>query len=174
MLSTVALAQRAPTVTYTVSGTAGNWDLNFTLQNNFNAGEGNFYFFGVLLDSGRDIVSSPGDYDPNTWTSWTNSGYGGSSLVYNNNWISGSYSLPSPGGSLGGFIAHTTDAVAPTAVDFFAYAYTGTYGGNDNFNNQGNPGFEGRAVMSGVPEPASFAALGLGALMLIRRRRSAK
>lgn len=166
-----AQAQRAPTVSYTVSGSSGAYTLDFTVQNNFLSGEGDIYFFGVLLDTGRNIVGSPASWDPNAWTTWDNTPYGGSSTIYNNNWIdfaSDSTDI-SPGASLSGFQAMYTGATAPTQVAFFAYAYQGTYGGNDYFNNPDNPGFEGMAAP--VPEPATFALLGLGSLALIRRKR---
>lgn len=163
-------AQRMPSVSYAVSGSSGNWTLDFTLTSNFLSGEGDFYFFGVRLGSGRNIAGSPANWDPNSWTSWDNAAYGGSSTVYNNNWINfTSTGQVQPGQSLSGFQAVSTDAVAPTSVQWFAYAFNGTYGGNDNFNNPGNPGFEG--VARAVPEPASMAALGLGVAALLRRRR---
>ena len=65
-------------VTYTVSGSSGNWTLDFSVTNNLNPADMDVYFFGVYLDSGRDIVGSPAFYDPNAWTVWDNSGYGGS------------------------------------------------------------------------------------------------
>ena len=169
-MSLAALAQRAPTVTYTVSGSAGAWDLNFEVQNNFLSGEGSVYFFGVDLATGGNIQSSPGIWDPGTWPTWDNTAYGGSSQVYNNNWIDQSFTdMIAEGTSRNGFIARSTDAVAPTAVNYFMYMFEGTYGGNDNFNNSTNPGFEGRATVA--PEPASMAVLGLGAAAMLRRRK---
>ncbi len=169
-----AQAQRKPTVTYTVSGSAGNWSLNFNVQNNMLPSEGYLYFFGVELDSGRNITGSPNaNWNPNRWASWDNSGYGGSNTIYNNNWINQTFVSAdeiAAGTSQNGFVAVSTDAIAPTSVNFFAFGAGGTYGGNDNFNGSGNPGFEGIATQS-VPEPMSLIALGTGALALLRRRR---
>lgn len=168
-----ASAQRAPTVSFLTSGSANNWTLDFNVTNNFLQGEGQLYFFGVRLETGRNIAGDPanGLWDSNAWTSWTNTAYGGSSIVYNNNWIDFSYPTGTifEGTSMNGFRATYTGATAPTQVQFFAFAVGGTYGGNDNFNNQSNPGFEG--VAGPVPEPASMAVLGLGAAALLRRRR---
>lgn len=173
LLATGAMAQRMPTVSYTVSGSTGNWLLNFSVKSNFNSGEGNLYFFGVLLNSGRNIAGSPTGWDPNTWPSWNNSGFGGSNTNYNNNWIDlnfgGTSDSIQPGETQAGFQAISTDAVAPTSVRWYAFGNLGTYQGNDNFNSPTNPGFEGTA--NPVPEPATLAVLGLGLAAFAKRRR---
>ncbi|MBI1333512.1 MAG: PEP-CTERM sorting domain-containing protein [Armatimonadetes bacterium] len=171
ILSAFSSAQRAPTASYTVSGAAGNWDLNFTLQSHFNAGEGDFYVFGVFLSPGSTIDGSPGIYGPNPQSPWNNATYGGSNTNYNVNWIDFSGTTgPTPGAYVSGFVAHTTDVVAPTSVQFYAFSDNGTYGGTDYINFDFNPGFEGVAV-NGVPEPASLTIFAVGSLMMIRRRR---
>lgn len=173
VLSCSALAQRAPTVTYTATGSAGAWDLTFTLTSNFLPGEGDFYFFGVDLPTGRNILASPSGWDPNRWQEWNNFGFGGSSRVYNNVWIN-LYSRPDdvkPRASMSTWSARSTTQNLPTSLSFFAYAAGGVYNGNDCFDNYWNPGFEGIATYTPTPEPASIAALGLGALALIRRRK---
>ena len=166
-----ALAQRSPTATYTASGSAGNWDLKFTLTNNFLPGEGDFYFFGVYLDTGRNIASTPSGWDSNRFQTWNNVGYGGSNFDYNNVWIN-LYSRPNDvhvAQSMSTWEAISNDVVAPTNLKFFAFAAGGTYTGTDYFDNYWNPGFEGTAQL--VPEPASLMILSLGLLALKRRRR---
>jgi hypothetical protein len=179
----VSLAARANPidVSYTVSGTSGAYVLDFTVTNNLLAFPSqDVYFFGVDL-SGRDIIGSPAGYDPNDWTSWTNTSYGGSSTVYNNNWIDSSYSDLLPGGSLSGFEVQISDPVAPTAVSWFAYAYSADdadpYTGGGNFNSQQNPGFEelaGTGTGASVPEPTTWIGMltGLACLGLWHRKRS--
>jgi len=107
----------------------------------------------VYLDTGRDIQGTPANRDANTWTVWDNSGFGGSNTQYNNNWINLNFNGTDigEGSSQNGYVARYSGANAPTSVRFFAHAFGGSYGGNDNFNSSGNPGWEGDAV---VPEPA--------------------
>lgn len=175
-LASAGLSVAAPIVTETVTGTSGNYTLDFTVQNNL-GNTNDIYFFGVLIDSGRDIVDSPSGYNPNTWMTWNNSSFGGSNLTYNNNWIDLSYSNLPNGSTLGGFSVHTTDAVAPTSVHWFAYAFEGTYYGSDHFNSSGNPGFEG-ITTSAVPEPSALMMAGIATVVglgyLRCRRRAAK
>lgn len=164
-------ASAAPVVTYSVSGSAGNWTLDFSVQNTLNPAGMDIYFFGVELDTGRNIAGSPAGFDPDVWTSWDNLGYGGSSTVYNNNWIDFSFGNLLPGNTVSGFQAIYTGASVPSSVKYFCYGYDpsgGQYNGTDNFNNQGNPGFEGTAY---VPAPASLAVMGLAGLAATRRRR---
>jgi len=166
-------------VSYTVSGTSGAYVLDFTVTNNLLAFPSqNVYFFGVDL-SGRDITGSPADYDPNAWPSWTNTSFGGSSTVYNNNWIDNIYTDLLPGSSLSGFDVQISDAVAPTAVSWFAFAYSpddvDPYTGGGNFNGQQNPGFEGIAGTDpSVPEPTTWIGMltGLACIGLWQRKRS--
>ncbi|MCC6228639.1 MAG: hypothetical protein IT432_05370 [Phycisphaerales bacterium] len=160
-------------VTYSVSGSPGNWVLDFNVANNLNPSTMGLYFFGVELDTGRNIVGSPTNFDPNSWATWDNSGFGGSSTIYNNNWIdfNSNYTSILPGGSLSGFQALYTGPSAPTSVKFFCYANDpngGQYNGTDNFNNQQNPGFEGIAH---IPAPASLGVIGLAGVLASRRRR---
>jgi hypothetical protein len=167
-LAAVAQAGLPVDVTYNLSGTPGNWVYDFTVTNNIKPADMDIYFFGVEL-SARDIVGSPTNWDPNVWASWNNSGYGGSNINYNNNWIDQTFSTLFPGQKLNGFKVHSTDQTAEKEVNWFLFGY-GTQGGQyvdgGNFNSNGNPGFEGVAV----PEPATLGALALGLLAALRRR----
>ncbi len=176
ILSGSALAQRVPTATYTATGTAGTWDLEFTLTNNFLTGEGDLYFFGVLLDSGRQVLSTPSGWDAERFKTWSNQSYGGSDTMYNNIWLN-LYSRPDdilPSQSKSGFVARSNSIELPKTLQFFSFAAAGVYQGHSNYSNYWNPGFEGTAtyVSSSVPEPTSLAILGIGFFVLLRRRRS--
>ncbi len=176
VLCASAMAQRMPTVIYTATGIAGSWDLEFSLTNNFMAGEGDFYFLGVMLGTGRSIASTPSGWDSERFREWSCQTYGGSSLRYNNVWLN-LYSRPDdivPSATKSGFIAHSTSLDVPTTVPYFAFAAAGVYGGASNISNYWNPGFEGTATLTSittVPEPASIAIFGVGMVTLVKRRK---
>ncbi|MCB2107576.1 MAG: PEP-CTERM sorting domain-containing protein [Rhodobacteraceae bacterium] len=163
-------AQALPvSVSYSVSGTSGDYTLDFTITNNMPVAQ-NIYFFGVLL-SARDIVGSPaGGWNPNSWVTWNNTYYGDTISNYNNNWIGG---YVTPGNSQSGFLVHITDAVAPSAVPWFMYlSGSEPYLGGDNLNNTSNPGFVSGAETSvDVPAPGALMLVGFGLLGLHAARR---
>ena len=157
-------------VTYTVSGSSGNWTLDFTVANNLvGAADQALYLFGVNL-SAPNVVGSPASYDPTVYQTWTNSGLGGSSILYNNVWLDATASNLLPGSSLTGFEVNITDAIAPQSVQWFAFTVGSTsYTGGGSFGSDPtNPGFEGVTT----PEPPSFA-FGLLALASVLRLRRA-
>lgn len=170
-------------VSFTTSGTSGNYILDFSVTNNMLAWPSQgIYFFGVSL-SARDIVGSPGFFNPNSWITWSNVPYGGSSTVYNNNWIGGPAILP--GNTLSGFQVHITDLVAPTTVPWFAFSAANFFTPADYYTGPGafyyggggyNPGFEGGGLAAtAVPEPASLSLLGACTLVggfFVRRRQT--
>ena len=80
-LSALGYAQRDPSVTYTATGSSGDLNLDFTLTNNLLPGEGDLYFFGVLLDTGHQVLNSPSNWDSERFRTWSNQSYGGSELI---------------------------------------------------------------------------------------------
>lgn len=156
-------------VDFITTGTPGDYTLDFTVTNNLSDPGMNIYFFGVLLSTSNITGTPSGGWS--TYGTWSNSGYGGSSLVYNNVWLGGNIT---DGGSQGGFDVTIPDAVAPSTVDFFAYGAGGApYTGSGYFNNPSNPGFEGVAPTGGAtaPEPFSFLLVGGGILGIVARRK---
>lgn len=170
-------------VTYTVSGSPGSWDLNFTVTNNLTAWPTQDVFqFGVVL-SAPGITGSPTGYDPTAIASQFNFFLGGSTNVYNNNWVDFlDFNHLLPGTSLSGFIANIADATPPTSVPFYAFSAPSDfdpahiYTGSDAFNIDSNfstAGFEGTAVeAAAAPEASTFGvmAIGLGLGALLRRK----
>jgi hypothetical protein len=126
LLAYISGAQANPVdVTYTVSGSPGDWILNFSVTDNL-GGTNDLYFFGVSIGS-PDIVGSPTGWSVRSGT-WSNAGYGGSSTTYDNTWIAGCCSpYVLPGGTLSGFEVLDTSSVAPASVQWFAWANLGTY-----------------------------------------------
>ena len=163
------------TVTDTVTGEPGSWIYDFTVTSNL-PGTNNIYFFGVQLPT-TDVTGSPSGFGVwNGGGTWSNQAGGGSSTIYNDNWIGGSIA---PGGTTSGFEVTDTTATSLAQVPWFAYADGDTYLGPGSFNNDArasNPGFEGLSNTGGgaVPEPASLGLVAAGLLGLgaIRRRRA--
>ena len=173
-------------VYYTASGTSGNYLLNFTVVNNMTDNPTqNIYLFGVKLDNAT-IESSPTGFDPDIFTTWNNSPYGGSNIDYNAIWddITATHF---PGGSsptsLSGFTVRVTDVALPAAVNWFAYskslsntAYTGSGYFFIGGVNDSNVGFEGIFIHpTSVPEPSTLALISVSGIACgvwgFRRRR---
>ena len=195
LLASTARAQPIA-VNYSVSGSAGNWLLDFTIKNQFSgSSDYSFYWFGVNLPANA-ISSSPGSWSPFVQKTVSQ----GSGTTYRDTWYISQQDGLAPGQTLNGFSAHLTSLDAPTTVGWFAYAFSGsntTYEGGDNFNGSTyNPGFEGSAQgsfpqvnietyenppqqeqppINTVPEPSTYALMvsGLAALGFAARRRNA-
>ena len=176
LLVAVVPAQANPIdVTFTTTGSPNNWTLDFDIANNLPSQSE--YFFGVQLPA-RNIVGSPGAWNPNAIPSWSNAPYGGSSLLYNNNWI-GSPVVPL-GGSQSGFDVRVTTSSAPTTVPWFSYTFGDASDPSTFYNGPGcfhcgfNPGFEGVALGTAVPEPTTGLLVTTGLVGLLARRRRSR
>lgn len=145
-------------MTYTVSGSANDWILDFSVTNNLNQGQV-VYFFGVLLP-GQAIVGSPAgsvncasQCTTTTFDPATNVPAGvtdnGPNLTYNDLWLShGSQStldqIPA-GSTLSGYEVEDTSVLPPSSVDWFAYAFDST-NGNAPYTGGGNFIYSGDCV----------------------------
>ena len=164
---------------YTVSGTSGNWLVDFTFTNNFAQPNWSLYFAGIRVGA-TDIASSPAGYN-NSYSSYPdfNLNAGAAPVLwdgtfFDNNWYNPSANTLRSGTSLSGFKAVSHQAEAPTSIPWlvFVYNFEEPYTGSDYIYRVGNPGFQGVAVAA-VPEPESYAMmlLGLGVIGTWVRRR---
>lgn len=148
------------TITYTVSGSAGNWILDFTVQNNISSPAGmDVYYF--VPDATGTVAGTPAGF--------FNYGDFG--------WMDIDYGHLLPGSSQSGFLYLLTDEVAPTSIDIWTWAYGGgDYLGGDNLNSPDgnwNPNWVVTATQqSAVPEPGSLMliASGLASIAAFLRR----
>ena len=169
-----AAAAKPVDMTFTVTGTPGDWTLNFDVANNMTGTDLSLYFVGVAVDGGT-VAGNPLDFSSTAYPTWNNVVYGGSDFTYNGVWINNGH-VDYAGQNLGGFLVNTTSVAAPTSVEWFAFFSGSEYVGLSSLNTEnGNPGFGGFAspMVSSVPEPSSFALLlaGLGVAGFLARRR---
>jgi len=163
-------------VSYSYSGTEGNYLLDFKVTNNMpvQTGENSgqyLYFFGVDMayDASQGIPTGWEDWtDGNGGHTWNNFSYGGSDTDYPTTWFTDYFFDKgiAPGGSLSGFTVHSS--FLPDTIHYYAYtAGFPEYYGDDAFYKGWNPGFEGLVGpgQTTVPEPATAALFGIGGIV---------
>jgi hypothetical protein len=177
-LSTGLLAQ--PVMNYTVSGTSGNYTLDFTINNTTPGTQGfDIYFFGVLVNG---VASgSPLGFNSSYYSTIHTVEADGPAFnwPFNNTWIDPANTVLPTGTTLSGFEVSDTDQSAPTSVQYFAFGenngliYTGP-GAVPDSSNPSNPLFVGNAVIA-VPEPTTLSIIsGVSLLLLSSKRRRDK
>ena len=172
--ATGAAAAAPANTTFTVTGTSGDWILNFDVANNLTGTDLSLYFFGVAVDGGT-VVGNPLDFSSTAYGTWNNVVYGGADLTYNGVWSNNGH-VDYAGENLGGFLVHSTSVIAPTSVEWFAFFSGSQYDGLSGLTTEvGNPGFGGTAPqVSAIPEPSSLVLIlaGLGVAGFVARRRA--
>jgi len=165
-------------VGFSVSGTPGNYTLDFSVTNN---AVGDLYFFGISLPGSSTAASPSGFSDHGIWQFPTmTSDFQCPSLgaciqgvpIYGSTWSDNGSSTRSsgpyftsllPGTTVSGFDVHISDLVAPSSVPFFAVNCV------DNFYCSANyPIVEGIASAQGVATtPVPLHSLPLFASVLV-------
>ncbi len=171
VLSHVSFA--APLVTYTASGSSGNWLLDFSVTNTLGINNLDIYFFSIVNPNSGTAMTSPTVYwIANNNDSVNPSGIGGPNITFNNTWTDAG-SIPDMiqnGETLSGFTTVFNTVSVPTSIMFNASAYdwvgdgVAVYSGSDYFGPNSNPVFVGTA--SPVPEPTTMLLLGSGLIGL--------
>jgi len=171
-------------VSYQLSGSPGQWVLDFSLTNNVPStnDELGVYLFGLILPGGSGALSSPDNW-PVFFSPVSTDVLRGSGKTYTTNWLDYQYGIALPfGQTLSGFRVSDGEQSAPNGIDWVAYAI-GPAGPDVNIVYTGpstdyigpvayNPGFEGTAFPTNVPEPGAawLLGLGLGVAAIARRR----
>ena len=143
-----------------ISGTSGNYTLDFTVNNTGTLGF-DIYLFTVQAD-GR-ISGAPAGYNTSSYNTVHYWDIGGTqNSPYNNLWIDPTYTVLPTGTTLSGFTVNVSDVTAPTSIVYSAIGEDNgmVYTGPDNLNtgNPSNPFFTGSATES-VPESSSTMVL---------------
>lgn len=159
-------------VTFTTSGSNGDWTYDFTFINNIPA-DHFAYFLGV------DDVDGAISGNPAAFGNY--GGYFVAGNYYNLNWLNYDYlDTIAPASSMSGFTVHDTAWNQKASFGFFAFTYAGgvPYPGAFDDGRIDNPAFVGVASGSplAAPEPSSWAMMvgGFGLVGgAVRRRKAA-
>lgn len=159
-------------INYVISGSEGNYTIEFSLFNNLYDEYGlKIYFFGV--DQGT-AFEKPDEWNVNApGATWSNANYGGNNLIYTNYWNTLPKYIDSDNAS--GFSIKLTDL--PETINYFLFMGKGTkeYQGTDAFRTGTNPGFEGSITLAqAVPEPFTTILLSFGLFALAALKRKIK
>jgi hypothetical protein len=165
-----------PVITYTSSGTPGNYTLDFTVNNSMPGTEGfDIYFFGVLVNG--QVSGSPSGYYSSYYSTIHTVEITGpaSNWQFNNTWIDPTYSALPTGRTLSEFDVSDADQNAPTSVQYFAIGYDGavayTGSGNENLSSPSNPPLFVGYALAAVPEPATFPLIAGASLLFLSAKR---
>jgi hypothetical protein len=169
LLVSASRVAAGPIVTYTVSGTPGNYLLNFSVTNTLSVRGMDIYQFGVAASTGTIVGSPHGGWTP--IGPFNINVYAPSPDLVVNLWHNnsgGPQGAIQSGVTISGYLVLSTALSPPTSVEWFAFAFGGPsayplldywfYSGNPLFTgiaaaatNSGEPGPQGPAGEPGAP-----------------------
>lgn len=157
-------------------GKPGQWVASFWLKNNLVHGpkDMTILVFGLHLPDGSSTLPAPG-YDgySQAWLHYL-PGEAGGPMEFNQSWTASTGHIR-PGEQQGNFIVRLSTPTLPAEVPWFVLARSptgGQYTGNGYFGTAEEPLFTGtlRLSVAAVPEPGTWALMGLGVALLAGRR----
>jgi hypothetical protein len=157
-------------VSYSVTGSSGDWLLDFTVANNFASGadDQTIFLFALQLQPGA-FADTPADFTPISGPFDFAPSDGGPLASYDFGWmdlglLGGGPPHLTPTISESGFVIHSDGVDAPDSISW-ALASVALAGDGSVTT------FQGVSVAPAVPEPSTYALmfLGLAALGLYRR-----
>jgi len=167
---------------FTASGTPGNYELNFTFNNNMDELlNQSIYWVGVDLQHDSALAAPFCWHDNGDWNLKVDfpAQYGlywpGSGTDYKSTWLTvSSYYAIAPYGSLEGFGVPFKGSSLPQAANFFAFSVGQRPAGAELpedavFCDNYTLGFEG--IATSTPEPVSAFLFGIGGFILVLTRR---
>jgi PEP-CTERM motif len=155
-------------VSFSVSGSPGAWLVDFTFQNNLSAPAG-LYFIGIKSDG--LFSGSPAPFIQAFAPTYNTLAAGGLDITYNKLWLDSPGTALLPGTGMSGFKVTVTSTQTPDSFDWFAMTRGATVTDPFQFGTASVAGFQG--VVTGVPEPHTYALLGVGIAVLLLRKRPA-
>ncbi len=184
VLSAGSLTAQPVAVSYTVTGSAGNWMLDFTVANNLVGAPPDMgvYMFGIQAPGSATTAQPAG---------WSKLGFTMSGLPsgnsYATSWIDPTFTGVKAGQTKSGFQIWLSNVTAPTSFKYYAFGWSQSLADKGEDWTNFNPSWEGTAQgsfpqvniqqlevpVTTTPEPSTYALMvaGLAAVGAVARRK---